>query len=416
MNKKYISIKSYIIIAATLSLIISHRAASQNIGINTSGTPANSLHMLEILQISTTANTVGLYAAHSGALAGGNTGYALKAIKTGATGINVAGYFSATGGGSNYAIIVPSASGNIGFGTITPASLLHVAGNTQLGTASSLTGQLKFYHASSTHATTLQAGNATAAVTYSLPTADGSSGQALLTNGSGSLSWGTPSTTSTTAISIVEDFVSGNMSNSGPPYPLYGGAGFISRMVPSGGYIPGFGTSTADHPGTFRLRNSGVNGHTLDLSNFVSGTKAFTFQACIQETTASTGSGTGGEFNRRVGLIKQNVGTEPTDGIYFRTLANGNWYAVTRSASTETATDCAVTPAAASWRTLKIVSTGTSVTFYINSVLVATHTTNIPLASAFITPGFVVYGGASATGGGEMLVDYVTFDLTGLSR
>ncbi|MBI3261448.1 hypothetical protein HYZ64_03715 [Candidatus Berkelbacteria bacterium] len=59
----------------------------------------------------------------------------------------------------------------------------------QLGVVSSTTGSLKLANASSALLTTIQAGNATAAVTYIWPTADGSSGQQLTTNGSGTLSW-----------------------------------------------------------------------------------------------------------------------------------------------------------------------------------------------------------------------------------
>ncbi len=59
----------------------------------------------------------------------------------------------------------------------------------QVGVASSTTGLLKLGNASSALLTTLQAGNNTQAVTYTWPTADGTSGQNLSTNGSGVLSW-----------------------------------------------------------------------------------------------------------------------------------------------------------------------------------------------------------------------------------
>ena len=60
-----------------------------------------------------------------------------------------------------------------------------------LGTASVTTGKLAFYNGATANATTIQAGSASAAVTYTLPTADGTNGQALITNGSGALSWTT---------------------------------------------------------------------------------------------------------------------------------------------------------------------------------------------------------------------------------
>jgi len=79
--------------------------------------------------------------------------------------------------------------GNVGIGTDSPNSLLHVAGTAQVGTASNTTGQMKFFNSASSFATVIQAGNATATTTYTLPAADGSSGQLLQTNGSGVLSW-----------------------------------------------------------------------------------------------------------------------------------------------------------------------------------------------------------------------------------
>jgi hypothetical protein len=79
--------------------------------------------------------------------------------------------------------------GKVGIGTNSPASLLHVESDEQLGTASTTTGQLKFFNSASANATAFQAGQATSDVTYTLPTADGTSGQSLTTNGSGALSW-----------------------------------------------------------------------------------------------------------------------------------------------------------------------------------------------------------------------------------
>lgn len=74
--------------------------------------------------------------------------------------------------------------------TITNNHALWVqAGNVLLGTASTGTSILRFAHASSANLTGIQAGNATSAVTYTLPTADGTSGYVLSTNGSGTLSW-----------------------------------------------------------------------------------------------------------------------------------------------------------------------------------------------------------------------------------
>lgn len=58
-----------------------------------------------------------------------------------------------------------------------------------VGAAGATTGKARFAHASSSYTTTLQSGNATASVTYTLPTADGATGAYLQTNGAGALSW-----------------------------------------------------------------------------------------------------------------------------------------------------------------------------------------------------------------------------------
>lgn len=98
-------IKVFILIPVVL--FFSTEAVAQNISINTSGAANSTLSMLEVLQISTTANTKGLYVSHVGAGAA-----------------NIAGYFTATGGTGNYAIIVPSGGGNVGIGTSTPGTRL----------------------------------------------------------------------------------------------------------------------------------------------------------------------------------------------------------------------------------------------------------------------------------------------------
>ncbi len=79
--------------------------------------------------------------------------------------------------------------GNVGIGTMSPGSLLHVAGAAQLGTPSAATGMLKFYNASSGFFTSFQAAANSANVAYVLPAADGTSGSSLQTDGSGNLSW-----------------------------------------------------------------------------------------------------------------------------------------------------------------------------------------------------------------------------------
>jgi hypothetical protein len=74
-----------------------------------------------------------------------------------------------------------------------------------LGTVSSATGALKLAHASSANLTTLQAGNAAAAVTYTWPTNVGAAGAALVdTAGNGTLAWTVPTANATAASAPVD--------------------------------------------------------------------------------------------------------------------------------------------------------------------------------------------------------------------
>lgn len=123
--------KNIKVIVSVGCLFFSLRGYAQNIGVNTTGAAPAATNLFEVLQPSTTANTVGVYVSHSGAVAGaGNYGYALQAIKSGAGLNNIAAYLSSTGGTNNYALIVPVSSGYVGIGTSAPTTLFHIDGGT----------------------------------------------------------------------------------------------------------------------------------------------------------------------------------------------------------------------------------------------------------------------------------------------
>jgi hypothetical protein len=85
--------------------------------------------------------------------------------------------------------------------------------------------------------------------------------------------------------------------------------------------------------------------------------------------------------NILMGLLPSNNLAYPTDpayGIYFKCGESSVINCVTRAASTSTTTSSGIAPSTSGWQKLKIYATTTSVTFYINDVVVATHTTNIP--------------------------------------
>jgi hypothetical protein len=84
------------------------------------------------------------------------------------------------------------------------------------------------------------------------------------------------------------------------------------------------------------------------------------------------------------------VAADSTNGMYFRykdDVNSGKWQAVTSSGGVRTATDTGVTATTTfSIFDIRVNAAGTSVTFYIDDVLVATNTTNIPTSTQKFGP------------------------------
>ena len=97
-----------------------------------------------------------------------------------------------------------------------------------------------------------------------------------------------------------------------------------------------------------------------------------------------------------LGIGDSKVGTALLDGIWFEYDENDtNWQCVTANAGTETKTDTGIAIASATKYDLKfkVNSDATSVKFFVNKLLKATHTTNIP--TIFLSP--ILYGRCTAT-------------------
>lgn len=90
--------------------------------------------------------------------------------------------------------------------------------------------------------------------------------------------------------------------------------------------------------------------------------------------------------------------------IVFTSDTGTNWLTKTVSAGVVTTTDTGVAVSATSWQKLKITASATSVKFYVDDVLKATHTTNIPTTAAMGLVS-IFY---RVTSGATFLVDYVT--------
>ena len=91
-------------------------------GLGTSA-PISTLHVADAV---TTHNQSAFRLRKTGVVIG--TSYGLDLAVTGAGTNNICAYFSASGATNNYAIIVPSTGGNVGIGTITPDTKLHIVG------------------------------------------------------------------------------------------------------------------------------------------------------------------------------------------------------------------------------------------------------------------------------------------------
>ncbi len=99
-----------------------------------------------------------------------------------------------------------------------------------------------------------------------------------------------------------------------------------------------------------------------------------------------------------IGLADTTDYITPSSAIYFGyTVAATNWWARTYNATAATSTDTLVAISTTAFQKIKFVATPASVAFYIDDVLKATHTTNIPTANM----------GIFIKSNGQLDVDYV---------
>ena len=144
------------------------------------------------------------------------------------------------------------------------------------GRASASMGGLKLYNAATPNATVIQAGNATSAVTYKLPPADGVAGQVLSTDGNGNLSWSAGAPANGPALSSVNP-VNGPASG-GTPITLTGtgfksGASVTLGGSPAGGVIVinSMQISAVTPPGTLGSVNIVVQNPDNFITTLVTG-------------------------------------------------------------------------------------------------------------------------------------------------
>jgi len=182
---------------------------------------------------------------------------------------------------------------------------------------------------------------------------------------------------------VVEEFVSG-LTTSGYIGELgwLMAAGTVAGQAPSEGKI---GILRLSSPATANSRG------VLQLSPGTAGVMIIPGQTgdihIKMEVRNAQAAAT--DSTRRIGFLNTNAAGEASDAIMFRASGTGNWTAVTRAGGTETATDCGVAQAT-TFKTFEILINPAfnQVTFIIDGVTCATHTTNITTAA--LSPTFKV--------------------------
>lgn len=260
---------------------------------------------------------------------------------------------------------------------------------------------------------------------YAFPTADGLADQVLTTNGSGSLSFdypithGAQSLTETQRNAIVSPTVGRLIYNSTRDrYEYYNafwgwhpigltasnqrdwGSEILEEFfTTSGGFFVGnvinSGTAVLTSPYTIVQLSTATNtngGYRFNsgIVGELFGTNINRFEALTRVNTNSDATNT---FQYLVGFWDNIASVNQVDGAYFLydaqgvstgSASSGNWQLITSSNSVRTFTTSSVAIDNTNLQKLRIDvnASGTSVEFYINDVLVGTHTTNIPTGTA----------------------------------
>lgn len=208
----------------------------------------------------------------------------------------------------------------------------------------------------------------------------GSNGQSLITE-SGLATWSVKSS-GRNSYYYFNDFMNAVTAN---------GDGNGLQSVVSGGTTVANGTTATNRPGALLLSTgTGTTGYAAAWTGqtvMTFGGGAWTFD-CATRSSASLSNGTD-RFQQIIGFGAAPNSVNKVDGVYFLydeggvatgSTASANWQCVTVSNSTRTYTTTSVAYPTSTYQNLRIEvnAAGTSVGFYIDNNLVATHTTNIP--------------------------------------
>lgn len=206
---------------------------------------------------------------------------------------------------------------------------------------------------------------------------------------------------STTSMIFQEDFISGPLTT--------GQIGLMGWQAVGGSSL--LLTSEANHPGIFQRNTSAVANTVTTLSHY------FGIATAWEATTYEVRwivrpNNTDANATWRFGSMSSFVSNPPAFGVYFEKIgAETNWFTVSRVSAVQERQDTGIAIVEGAWYNFRVVVTALSVKFYLNHVLVATHTTNIPTFGQAAVQGVNLAAEAKTVD-----IDFCEVIVTGMNR
>jgi hypothetical protein len=211
-------------------------------------------------------------------------------------------------------------------------------------------------------------------------------------------------------VHVVDDFLASSFNSGVAIFPSglvpVQGTGAISFALENTRYGIITLSTTTTTTGASYMSKSNLSDSLNSLFNVTS--------YMIKIPTLSDGTET---YHVRVGMTSQINTANPNGGAYFvystagtptGSSASANWQCVTGNGSSVRTWTTTATAVTTGWSKLTVVASSSICFFYVNDVLVATHTTNIPTPA--LTPNFEIRKTAGNTAR-LLWVDYFTQDV-----